>query len=151
LEAESPTCEDILTPSIDASICDDVRSAVFIFRYAIRDIDAKVSTLHIDSKKRYCCHRLSRWVSQLLPQWLVQFTSVTGVDLLNMQYSFVLVLWEECLKFISNKHWWFLSWITVPSDPVAGKMHLDQRYLGRTASLITGRGTNVAVSPRFPV
>ena len=40
--ADSLTCEDILSPSIDASICDDIRSTVFIFRYAIRDIDAKV-------------------------------------------------------------------------------------------------------------
>ena len=45
--ADSPTCEDILSPSIDASICDDIRSAVFIFRYAIRDIDAKVGTTFI--------------------------------------------------------------------------------------------------------
>lgn len=49
--ADSPTCEDILSPSVDASICDDIRSAVFIFRYAIRDIDAKVKETVLTSLK----------------------------------------------------------------------------------------------------
>ena len=40
--ADGFTCEDILSPPLDASICNDIRSAVFIIRFAIRDVDAKV-------------------------------------------------------------------------------------------------------------
>ena len=39
---EVDTCESVVPPTIDRSICDDIRSTIFIFRYAVRDIDAKV-------------------------------------------------------------------------------------------------------------
>ena len=38
------SCEKMMPPSVDVSICDDIKSAVFIFRYAIRDIDVKVTS-----------------------------------------------------------------------------------------------------------
>ncbi|XP_028402542.1 uncharacterized protein LOC114525410 [Dendronephthya gigantea] len=41
-QTDQLTCENILPASVDTSICDDIKSAVFIFRYAVRDIDVKV-------------------------------------------------------------------------------------------------------------
>ena len=42
---DAVTCEKLIPEQIDSSICDDIRSAIFIFRYAIRDIDAKVRNM----------------------------------------------------------------------------------------------------------
>ena len=49
--ADGLTCEDLLSPPLDASICNDIRSAVFIIRFAIRDIDAKVKETVLTSLK----------------------------------------------------------------------------------------------------
>ena len=56
--ADDVTCEEMLPEPIDSSICDDIRSAMFIFRYAIRDIDAEVRNIWCF----FTGNRSCRWV-----------------------------------------------------------------------------------------